>query len=429
MQDWYAHLKDLVIENISKYSVEKYFVGVSGGRDSVFLIHLLKDLLPIEKIVVLHMNHCLRGEFSDQDQVFVEELAKNNGLACYSSKVNLDLQAGAGGLENIARMARYQWFQEQMKSVPSVLFCGHTLDDHLETIIMKLHRGSGLAGLKGIAMHHEVLGVKVCRPLIYTERQQITNYLNTHHMNWCDDHTNLSAEYFRNEVRLNLIPQLLGSTKQRIVKLSALSSSLQLQFEIPEATLIAGGLEFNYSDIDKLSLFEVRYLIEKIFHCFGLSSGPDKKHMDRIHAFLQEKKLHLQLPNFINVYYSHQKVFFHHDEEKVISFDMEFSIFKTTEVIRDENNLLSLKLPMLFESEITWRFVDFSRDLWKGRPFAPRIKKVKIPPWRKKLIPLCEYQEKVLFVAYLGVTENYHNLISGGSEFVTIEVLNLKVKL
>ena len=57
MQDWYAHLKDLVIENISKYSVEKYFVGVSGGRDSVFLIHLLKDLLPKEKIVVLHMNH------------------------------------------------------------------------------------------------------------------------------------------------------------------------------------------------------------------------------------------------------------------------------------------------------------------------------------------------------------------------------------
>ena len=151
--------------------------------------------------------------------------------------------------------------------------------------------------------------------------------------------------------------------------------------------------------------------------------------MDRIHAFLQEKKLHLQFPNFINVYYSHQKVFFHHDEEKVISFDMKFSIFKTTEVIRDENNLLSLKLPMLFESEITWRFVDFSRDLWKGRPFAPCIKKVKIPPWRKKLIPLCEYQEKVLFVAYLGVTENYHNLISGGSEFVTIEVLNLKVKL
>ena len=92
-------LINLTKERIKDLAVEFFFIAVSGGRDSVFLFHLLKSILPLKKIIVLHMNHSLRGEFSDQDQEFVENLAKQNGVAYFSTKVKLNVKSGLGGLE------------------------------------------------------------------------------------------------------------------------------------------------------------------------------------------------------------------------------------------------------------------------------------------------------------------------------------------
>lgn len=429
MSDWYKKLKSLVKEKLKDFPAETYFIAVSGGRDSVFLFHLLKDILPVEKLVVLHMNHSLRGDFSDQDQYFVENLAKQNGIICHSTKVSLNLKPGSGGLENVARTARYEWFKLKIAKENGIVFCGHTLDDHIETILMKMHRGSGLAGLKGISYQQFTLGVSVCRPLLFTERCHITEFLSENNLPWRDDHTNLEPEYFRNEVRLNLTPQLSLTTKQKIVKLSALSAQLQSHFKLPEGMIVSSGVEYNLADIEKLSFFELRYLIEKIFHYFGLPAGPEKKHMDRIRTFLEEKKSKVQLSNFVNIFYARDKIYFNQENKASLPFVNAIELKPIKPACKVSKDQLILELPEKMEPLIKWRFVDFSKDNWRGKSLDYFVKKLKIPPWRKKLIPVCEYNGEILYISYLGVNENYHNLISGHTELVTIEILNKKVCL
>lgn len=432
MSTWYLQFKDQVKEKLKKVSAEFYFIAVSGGRDSVFLFYLLKDILPKEKMVVLHMNYSLRGKFSDEDQVFVKKIAQQNGIVCRSTKINLEVKPGEGGLENTARIARYEWFKEKIASKNAVVFCGHTIDDHIETILMKLHRGSGLAGLKGIAFQQVVLGVNICRPLLYAERQQITQYLEDNKIQWRDDHTNESTVYFRNDIRMNLVPQLSISTKQRIIKLSILSRQLQDHFKNLSAQNVSGGLEFNFSEIEGLSLFERRYLIEKIFHFFGLPSGPDKKHMDRFQEFLVEKKAKIQLPNFINISYAREKLFFNKENIAPGTFSDVMVMQPASLAIQtklEENELFALALPPEILPAIHWRWANLNDDLWRGKALSLIVKKLKVPPWRKIQIPLCEYQGQILFIGYLGVSNYYHNLISGQKELVTIEVLYKKVNL
>ena len=96
MSAWYLQFKDQVKENLKKISAEFYFIAVSGGRDSVFLFYLLKDILPNDKIIVLHMNYSLRGKYSDEDQIFVKKIAQQNGIVCRSTKINLEVKPGEG---------------------------------------------------------------------------------------------------------------------------------------------------------------------------------------------------------------------------------------------------------------------------------------------------------------------------------------------
>lgn len=429
MQTWYNQLISQTKQTLIEFSASKYYVAVSGGRDSVLLFHFLKDILPNGNLTVLHMNHNLRGEFSDQDQIFVEKLCQKYAVKYLSTKVNLELKPGWGGLENIARKTRYEWFKSQMENTDSILFCGHTLDDHLETVLMKIHRGSGLAGLKGISFLQKMMGVQICRPLLYTKRQQITQYLIAKDFQWREDHTNSELDFFRNKIRMNLIPKLSDSTKNRILKLSILSRQLQSFYKLPDGYLVSNGIEFNFLEIKKLSSFELRYLIEKIYQYFGLPSGPEKKHMDRFKAFLDEKKTHIQLSNFINIAIAREKVYFYQDNNEVVPFLMTKKLNENGLSGCNKNENFSVRIPIKLEMAVAWRWADFEQDFWQGKPLSSYIKKLKIPYWRKKYIPLCEYNGEILFISYLGVSKNYHNLISGHAELVTIEVLNKKVSL
>src|ERR1700690_1055627 len=192
-------------------------VAVSGGADSVGLLRILLELRGELGIVlsVAHLNHKLRGEESDADEVFVRALAAAHGLeiVCasrdvksYSAERKLSLEAGA-------REVRYEFFREALGKLDRIA-TAHTLDDQAETVLMKLARGAGTRGLAGIypkvRIQHSALSTQlgakaVVRPLLSVRRQRMVEYLGAIVQDWREDSSNRDLRHTRNRVRHGIL--------------------------------------------------------------------------------------------------------------------------------------------------------------------------------------------------------------------------------
>lgn len=201
-------------------------VGVSGGADSVALLHALwtlRDELELQ-IIVAHLNHGIRGVEADSDASFVEELAERLGLPSVIEKVDVPAvrrQLGLG-LEEAARKVRYEFLEEVAVNARAArIAVAHTADDQVETVLLNIIRGTGPDGLTGML---PVRG-KIIRPLIEVFRQDVESYLKENGLEWRTDVTNLDLYHARNRVRLELIPMLQERFNPR-VKEAILSLSL-----------------------------------------------------------------------------------------------------------------------------------------------------------------------------------------------------------
>ena len=201
-----------VEKTLSKYHMisqgESIVVGVSGGADSVALLHILlqfKDKWNLS-LIVAHVNHGLRGEESDSDQRFVEDLCQWWNVPCRVEKADISaLSRAAGqGVEEFARGFRYAFFQQTAPHpVNGKIATAHTADDNAETVLLNLTRGSGVTGLSGIPPTGRVI-----RPLIECSREMVEAYCERHHLPYVTDSTNLQDDYRRNRIRHHVIPQL-----------------------------------------------------------------------------------------------------------------------------------------------------------------------------------------------------------------------------
>lgn len=193
-------------------------VGVSGGADSVSLLFLLEEIresLGI-RIVVLHFNHGLRGAESDADEQFVSELARKHGLEFISGRENVAARAREtrANLEDAARKCRYDFFDGLVREGRITRVCvGHTADDQAETLLAKMIRGTGPAGLAGV---YPVAG-NVVRPLIAIRRGELREYLVERGQQWREDATNLDETRLRARVRSRLLPMLEQDFQPAIV--------------------------------------------------------------------------------------------------------------------------------------------------------------------------------------------------------------------
>jgi len=189
---------------------ERVAVAVSGGADSVALLHCLRELAPglgIE-LEVVHLNHCLRGSESDGDERFVADLAKRLDLRYLSLRVDAEAEArrAAENLEQACRRLRYQWFTELIVQGRSAkIATGHTRSDQAETVLFRLLRGAGSAGLAGI---RPVVAPGIVRPLLEVSREDVLAYLQRNGWNWREDSTNQQTEFVRNRIRHELLPSL-----------------------------------------------------------------------------------------------------------------------------------------------------------------------------------------------------------------------------
>lgn len=189
---------------------DSILIGVSGGPDSVVLMHLMTHLAPKYslRLGVAHINHCLRGEDSDKDAEFVSDLAQQSDIPCYIAKEDvLSYQKTHQlSLEEAGRQVRYAFF-ERIRSEHQFdkIALAHHADDNAELVLMYLLRGSGVSGLSGIPPQREG---KIIRPLLNITRSEILNFLNHRNLPYRSDDSNSDTRFLRNKIRHCLIPVL-----------------------------------------------------------------------------------------------------------------------------------------------------------------------------------------------------------------------------
>jgi tRNA(Ile)-lysidine synthase len=224
-----SELRDIFNHYAMKHSLlrsdDRVLVAVSGGPDSVALLHLLYELK--EKcdlhLEVAHLQHGIRGAAAQQDAIFVETLAEELKLPFHMREVDLPRlrsAAGRGNLEGLARAARYRFFAELITSRNlSKVATAHTQDDQAETVLMWFLRGAGLRGLGGMAPLQQIhipseksSSLTVVRPLLDISKAELLHYLSTRSIAYCTDESNQDRTYLRNWIRLELLPRIRART-------------------------------------------------------------------------------------------------------------------------------------------------------------------------------------------------------------------------
>ncbi len=183
----------------------KLVAGVSGGADSVALLHALHALaIPL---TVAHLNHGLRGSESDADETFVRDLAEHLRLPIKVKSVDVKALSESGGLsiEMAARQARHDFFGEFGNATIAL---AHHADDQTETFILKLARGAGPEGLSGMSYTQQLGPLRLIRPMLDVPRTAILEWLNTRGVSWREDSSNADENYLRNKVRHTILPLL-----------------------------------------------------------------------------------------------------------------------------------------------------------------------------------------------------------------------------
>lgn len=210
----------------------RILIAVSGGPDSVALLYALNALRHTFglQLYMAHLNHGLRPE-AVKEQAYVKELAKKLGLPLFTKTIKL--RHTKGSLEEIARKARLVFLTDTAKKIKAQgIALGHHQDDLAETILMRILRGAGPLGIKGILPKREINGIVFLRPLLETNRCEINKFLQNKKIKFYTDASNRNTDFFRNKVRLRLLPLLEKIYNPNIKKiLIHFSQSISLAYD------------------------------------------------------------------------------------------------------------------------------------------------------------------------------------------------------
>ncbi len=255
--DWMAAGYTAVSLPAFSWPPEKLVVGVSGGPDSLALLHVLWRLLGAQRLAVAHVNHGLRAEAMAEAQ-FVAETAVSWHIPFYQTTTDTAALArvAALSLEEAGRQARYHFFAQVAAQVgATAVAVGHNADDQAETVLMHLLRGSGLAGLRGMELVSPMPGapqIALLRPFLNTPRAEIEAYCQAHRLQPRQDSSNREATFFRNRLRLHLLPLLAEYNPQiqahlrQLAQVVAADEALlrQLQQEAWQAVVQGRGADW-----------------------------------------------------------------------------------------------------------------------------------------------------------------------------------------
>jgi tRNA(Ile)-lysidine synthase len=252
-------------------------VAVSGGPDSVALVHILLALAPkfSFQVAIAHLNHCLRDDESERDEAFVVSFAEQLELPVHVERqdVRRYQKSRRLSLEEAARQVRYRFYHAiAAKYGYEKIALGHHSDDNAELILMYLLRGSGPLGLSGIP---PVRDDKIIRPLIDIKRTEIMDYIAVKGLDHVEDSSNRDSQYRRNKVRNQLIPELKAEYNPKLIdslnrlafildaEESWIESLIQPIFEKVVVFEEQGRIGFDISELNQQTIAVRRRLIRK----------------------------------------------------------------------------------------------------------------------------------------------------------------------
>ncbi len=289
MNEVYSFLK----ENLDLTKEQFFVVGVSGGADSMTLLHLLINYIKNSNchIVCVHIHHNLREE-SDSEQLFVKKYCEENNILFETTKFTYEEKF----TEKVGREKRYHFFEEILKKYHSkYLFTAHHGDDLIETILMRLLRGSSLKGTCGIEKKSNREFYTILRPLLYLNKEDIYQYVSKNDIPYVEDMSNQDSSYTRNRYRKELLPFFKNENLNAHLKFLEYSEDLSetldyiQQISQKELENLVENEKLNYLSFQKLNIvIQKEVLRQYLFSIY-------EKDIDKI------TRIHFQiLMNFIN---------------------------------------------------------------------------------------------------------------------------------
>lgn len=334
---------DKVLSTINKHNLiqkgDKIVLGLSGGYDSVCLLHVLNRLkkdFNIE-IYAAHLNHQIRGIEAQKDALYVSKLCEDMGIIFFVKSINVPKYCENEGLslEEGARKLRYEMFYEiKDKIKANKIAIGHNLNDQAETVMMRIMRGTGLKGLKGIDYIRDNC---IIRPILDVERNEIEEYCEAYNLNPRIDKTNLENIYTRNKIRLDLLPYMKDNFNSNVIEsIVRMSNSLKSDNDYIEKEAEAkfrevsnikekGFVEINLDDFVCLhDAIKVRVLRNSIKHILGDTNFVDQRHIEDIMSLEDNSKVNkmLTLPRNIFVYRKKDSIIL--TNEEIVNEEIEF---------------------------------------------------------------------------------------------------------
>jgi len=441
--DLYHDFKLFIEDNHFLTIDDRILIAVSGGVDSMVLLHLFLRLrseneLPIQ---VVHLNHSLRGHKADQDEKLVSDFCSTNHCKFYSEKIDVKRYAREKhlSLEVAGREVRYSLFQRQATSSGcSLIATAHTLDDQVETILYRIIKGTGLKGLEGIRIKRG----NIIRPLLFATKQQVYDYAGKHQIPFNEDHTNRDEQIPRNYIRYQLIPAIRSGLNpalaDAILNLSAIARDANAFIqpfvrEALESCMIQTTKREITLDISRLKKYFTTVKIEVIRECLKqlkfLHSAGDYKMLTRITQLIETGTTGKQLkigPEWSAYVNRNQLILEHNSGNHWTPLQIEPGKAYQTEYFRFGSEVVNIAKISLSQTNRNLEYIDLN-DLGRQITLRPwkrgdRIKPVntsftkkvsdlfidhKISLIRKKRIPILESDGTIVWVCGMQLSDNF----------------------
>ncbi len=298
-------LKVLIDKNIPS-GVNNILVAVSGGIDSVVLLHLLSSLQKSHKFTlqVAHLDHQLRSE-SSQDASFVADLCAQLEIRCHVERCDIAALAVAtkSSIEMAGRQARRDFLQRlAARYGVDLIALAHHGDDQTETFMLRLLRGTGLSGLTSMRVQQG----HWWRPLLNCRRQQIIDYASEYKLDWVEDASNRDTVFLRNRLRQQLIPQLRDINPQFDAGIARLTQQIQIEEDYWQHRVAENFSQLIISQDDGLRLnriallkhhpaLRMRLLREGLLQVRGSLQRIEAVHLDAIENLVVDSRSQCQL--------------------------------------------------------------------------------------------------------------------------------------
>lgn len=450
-------MKNEFLKNLKSYNLEGFGVllAVSGGKDSMTMLDLFNYFKYELKLnlVVCHFNHSLRDD-ADRDEKFVKTQCEKYGLKFYSKKEDVLLYSNENKLstEEGARFLRYKFFDE-VKRIENLEYIAtaHNKNDLVETVIMRILRGTGINGLIGIQSERGDL----IRPILNFSRDEIEKYIEENDIPFVEDKTNFEELYLRNKIRLNLFPILKNEYNPRILDAISRLSNIAFDYSTISREYIASkeGLlwEFNkekilvYIEKLKLQSRSFRNIMYREFFEF-ISKDPDGinyKIIEEIDNLIFSKTgKYIEIKNVVfKIEYDklliYDKNIFENLEMKFCFENLDFSLYSTKffDIIIEQSSFEEFKnlkqnKDLLF---INKKYLDFLKirnkengDFLELEFGKKKLKDIfideKVSKDIRKNIPIFEIENNIVWVPNIRRSNRY--LVDEKDDIIKIRVLS-----